>query len=166
MKTKKKKDNQRKIMQQKIDQFSKLNEPMPPSGWIKAIRGALGLSVRQLADLVGVSRGSINQLEKREPQKRVTLESLEMVARAMNCKVVYAIVPQDSSALLEDIIENKAMVAAEKILKDVSHSMRLEAQGTTEKQMKAEVKRIASELIESGDARLWDIENKPSKKNV
>ncbi|OFZ30109.1 MAG: hypothetical protein A2622_09665 [Bdellovibrionales bacterium RIFCSPHIGHO2_01_FULL_40_29] len=166
MKTdKKKKSYQKRIVQQKLDQLSKLNEPMPPSGWVKAIRGSLGLSIRQLAERVGVGHGSINQLEKREPKKRVTLESLENAARAMDCKVVYGIVPLESGATLDDIIRNKATAAASKILKEVSHTMRLEAQGTSDKQVRDEIKRIANELIESGDNRIWDIETK-RKKNV
>lgn len=166
MKTdKKKKMNQKRIVQQKLDQLSKLNEPMPPSGWVKAIRGSLGLSIRQLAERVGVGHGSINQLEKREPKKRVTLESLENAARAMDCKVVYAIVPQESGATLDDIIRNKAVAAASKILKQVSHTMKLEAQGTSDKQVKIEITRIANQLIEAGDNRIWDVETK-GKKNV
>lgn len=166
MKTaKKKKSNQMRIVQQKLDQLSKLNEPMPPSGWVKAIRGSLGLSIRQLAERVGVGHGSIHQLEKREPTKRVTLESLEKAARAMDCKVVYAIVPQDSGATLDDIIKNRAVAAASKILKEVSHTMKLEAQGTSDKQVQNEIKRIASQLIEAGDNRIWDAGTE-GKKNV
>ncbi len=166
MKTdKKKKSNQKRIVQQKLDQLSKMNEPMPPSGWVKAIRGSLGLSIRQLAERIGVGHGSINQLEKREPKKRVTLESLENAARAMDCKVVYAIVPQESGATLDDIIRNKAVAAASKILKEVSHTMKLEAQGTSDKQVQNEIKRIANQLIETGDNRIWDVDTK-GKKNV
>jgi len=166
MKTdKKKKSNQKRIVQQKLDQLSKLNEPMPPSGWVKAIRGSLGLSIRQLAERVGVGHGSINQLEKREPKKRVTLESIENAARAMDCKVVYAIVPQESGETLDDIIRNKAVAAASKILKEVSHTMKLEAQGTSDKQVQNEIKRIANQLIETGDNRIWDVDTK-GKKNV
>ncbi len=166
MKTDKKKtSNQKRIVQQKLDQLSKLNEPMPPSGWVKAIRGSLGLSIRQLAERVGVGHGSINQLEKREPKKRVTLESLENAARAMDCKVVYAIVPQESGATLDDIIRNRAVAAASKILKEVSHTMKLEAQGTSDKQVQNEIKRITNQLIEAGDNRIWDMETK-GRKNV
>jgi predicted DNA-binding mobile mystery protein A len=166
MKTgKKKKSNQKRIVQQKLDQLTKLNEPLPPSGWVKAIRGSLGLSIRQLAERVGVGHGSINQLEKREPKKRVTLESLENAARAMDCKVVYAIVPQESGATLDDIIRKKAIAAASKILKEVSHTMKLEEQGTSDKEVKNEIKRIANQLIESGDGRIWDVQTKV-KKNV
>jgi predicted DNA-binding mobile mystery protein A len=135
--------------------FGKLNEPAPPSGWVKAIRGALGLSIRQLADRVGVGHGSINQIEKREPKRRVTLESLDQIARAMDCKLVYAIVPQEAGAQLEDIINQRAKEAATKIVKSVAHSMRLEAQGTSEKEIEREIERIAKELKETGDARLW-----------
>lgn len=164
MKTEKKRvANQRRIIQQKLDLFSKLNEPMPPSGWVKAIRGSLGLSVRRLAERVGVGHGSIAQLEKREPQKKVTLESLEKVARAMDCKVVYAILPIEASNTLDDIIKNKAKETAALIIKDVVHTMRLEKQGTSEKQIQKEIERITRELIESNDPRIWDIRDKKLK---
>lgn len=154
--TKKKQGLQKRIVQQKLNHFSKLREPMPPSGWVKAIRGALGLSMRQLADRVGVGHGSINQLEKREPKKRVTLESLENAARAMDCKVIYAIVPQKSGETLDDLIKRRALAAASKILNEVAHTMRLEAQGTAERPVQEEIKRIARELIDSDDPRIWN----------
>ncbi|NCN39873.1 mobile mystery protein A [bacterium] len=162
MKTKKK-NSQKRIVQQKLNRLSKLSEPIPPSGWVKAIRGSLGLSIRQLAERVGVGHGSINQLEKREPKKRVTLESLENAAKAMDCKVVYAIVPLEHGATLDDIIKKRALEAATKILKEVAHTMKLEAQGTSKKEIREEIKRIADELIESGDNRIWNVETKRKK---
>ncbi len=157
---KKKQSNQRRIVQQKVGRFAKLNEPAPPSGWVKAIRGSLGLSIRQLAERVGVAHGSINQIEKREPERRVTLESLEQVARAMDCKLVYAIVPQDPGYTLEDIIDKKAYEAATKILKSVAHTMQLEAQSTSQKELDAEIRRIAKKLKEEGDSRIWEVEKR------
>ncbi len=150
----------KKLIQQKLDQFSKLNHPMMASGWLKAIRGSLGITIRQLAERVGVSHGSIDQIEKREPQKRVTIESLEQIANAMDCKVVYAIVPINSKETLDDIIQRRAADAAKKIVDQVSHTMRLEAQGIGEKQIKIEISRIANELIANGDSRIWDLQNK------
>lgn len=160
---KKKTSAQKRIIQQKIDLFSKLNEPMPPSGWVKAIRGSLGITIRQLAERVGVGHGSIAQLEKREPQKKVTLELLEKAARAMDCKVVYAIVPVNAENNLDKIIKNRAREAATKIIKEVSHSMRLEKQGTSEKQIQKEIDRITNELIELNDSRIWRKNNKKIK---
>lgn len=150
--------SQKKIVQQKLEHFKSLNEPIPPSGWVKAIRRGLGLTIRQLAKRVGVGHGSIAQLEKREPRKKVTLESLENVARAMDCKLIYAIVPIDPENNLDDIIKNRATAAARIILNDVAHSMRLENQGTSEKHIQAEVERIAKILIESSDPRVWENE--------
>ncbi len=159
---KKKQTSQRNIVEQKVSRFSKLSEPVPPSGWVKAIRGSLGITIRQLADRMGVGHGSISQLEKREPKKKVTLEILERAAAAMDCKLVYAIVPREAGATLEDIIERRALETASKILKAVGHTMSLEAQGTTEKELQKEIERIARDLKESGDPRIWgDIKNKP-----
>lgn len=146
---------QRKIIQGKLDRLSKLNEPPPPSGWIKAIRVSLGLTMRQLADRLGVEHGTINQLEKRESLKRVTLESVDLAARAMNCKLIYAIVPEKSDQSLEEIIHEHALQAAQNIVRGVSHTMRLEAQGTSEKAIAREIQRVAEELIASNDSRIW-----------
>ena len=153
---KKKQATQRVVVDQKIKRFSKLNEPLPPSGWVKAIRVSLGISTRQLADRMDIGYGSISQLEKREPKKKITLELLERAAQAMDCKLVYAIVPRDEGMTLENIIEKRALDAASKILRAVGHTMSLEAQGTTEKELQTEIARIARELKESGDPKVWD----------
>ncbi len=145
----------KQIIQQKIELFSNLNHSNPHSGWIKAIRGSLGITIRQLAIRVGVGHGSINQLEKREPLKKVTLESLQSAAQAMDCKLIYAIVPNKIKGTLADIIEQRANLAAVKILNAVNHSMRLEAQGTSKKELQEQIQRIANELKENGDSRIW-----------
>ena len=147
---------QRRIIDQKIQELGKFNDSNPPSGWIKAVRVSLGLTIRQLADIVGVTHGSINQIEKREPLKRVSLASLEMVADAMDCKLVYAIIPKESSSTLEQIVYNHALKAAEEIITQVDHTMKLESQGTSSKQLKTEIKRIAKELMDSGDPLIWE----------
>ncbi len=88
---------------------------------------------------------------------------MENAARAMDCKVVYAIVPIKSGYTLDDIIKNKAQEAAGLILKDVAHTMRLEKQGTSDKQIQKELDRVAKELIESNDPRIWKTKNKKLK---
>jgi predicted DNA-binding mobile mystery protein A len=160
---KKKQATQRKIMEQKIHRFSKLNEPPPPSGWVKAIRGSLGMTIRQLAERVGVGHGSIAQLEKREPQRKVTLASLDRAAQAMECRVVYALVPKESGASLDTIIESKAREMATRILRDVEHTMRLEAQGTSSRDLQSEIERIASELKAKADSRIWNVPKSKTK---
>ncbi|MBK8201301.1 MAG: helix-turn-helix domain-containing protein [Bdellovibrionales bacterium] len=96
MKTNKKAlGTQRRIMDRKLQSWLPLRiEKQPPAGWLKAIRGALGISSRQLAQIVGVDMSAIIRLEEREPEGKVTVEMLNRAAQAMDCKVVYAIVPE------------------------------------------------------------------------
>ena len=81
----------------------------------------------------------------------------------MDCKVIYALVPIEAGKTLDDIIKGKAQEAASLILKDVAHTLRLEKQGTSEKQIQKEIERVAKELIESNDPRIWEIKNKKLK---
>jgi len=154
---KKKQAMQRQLIDKKLSRFAKLNEPPPPSGWIKAIRGSLGMTAKQLSQRLGTSAAGVIQLEEREPTKKVTLESLEKAANALGCRLVYALIPKEPNTNLESIIEQQAMEAAARILKEVSHSMRLEAQGTSNEDLKKQIERIAMELRLKADSRIWDI---------
>ena len=69
---------------------------MPASGWIKSIRGYLGLTTKQLADRMGIAQPNVMAIEDRELRKAITLETLEKAALAMDCKLIYAIVPNDT----------------------------------------------------------------------
>jgi predicted DNA-binding mobile mystery protein A len=162
---KKKQAIQRQIIERKIRRFAKLAEPIPPSGWIKAIRGSLGMTVKQLALRLGTSASSVSQLEEREPEKKVTIELMEKAARAMNCTFIYAIVPQTPFKKLEDIIDAKAREAASRLLKDVEHTMRLEAQGSSNEEAKKQIEKLAGDLKLKSDSRIWDIQV-PTKKNA
>lgn len=149
---------QRQIIEKKISRFSKLNESAPPSGWIRAIRGSLGMTVKQLSVRLGTSAASVTQLEDREPKKKITLSSLEKAANAMGCDLIYAIVPKSPHKSLEDIIEQKANEAAVRILKEVAHTMKLESQGITNEDSKKQIERMANELRLQADSRIWDTE--------
>jgi DNA-binding Xre family transcriptional regulator len=97
MKTNKKAiGTQRRLMDKKTQPWISLrSEKRPPIGWLKAIRGALGISSRQLAQIVGIDSAAVIRLEDREPTGKITLELLDRAAQAMGCKVVYAIVPNE-----------------------------------------------------------------------
>lgn len=153
---KKKQAMQRQLIDKKLSKLSKLSEPPPRSGWIKAIRGSLGMTAKQLSQRLGTSAAGVIQMEEREPSKKVTLESLERAANAMECRLIYAIVPKEPNTSLESIIEKKAREAAARILQEVSHTMRLEAQGTSADDLRKEIERIANELRLKGDSRIWD----------
>lgn len=153
---------QRRTMDKKIQPWLSIRaEKRPPIGWLKAIRGALGISSRQLAQIVGIDSSAIIRLEEREPDGKMTLELLNRAAQAMGCKVIYAIVPNDDSESLEAIVDRRARIAAKDLLRRVEHSMRLEEQGSPDS--KAELEKLAQKLKEKMDPRIWGL-TKPKKK--
>lgn len=162
--TKRATKNQQSIIERKLRPWLKLRtDKTPPSGWVKAIRGALGISSRQLADFLSVDHSAIVRMESREKQRKVTLELLDKAADAMGCKLIYALVPKDNYDSLESIIDEKAMTVANEIVQKVEHSMRLEAQGRKEEDLKKRVNEIANNLKTQMDNRLWDRKEKRKK---
>lgn len=163
MKTNKKNiTSQRQIIERKIRPWLPLREDkIPQSGWIKAIRGALGLNTRQLADFLGVDHSAVLRLEKREAKGKVTLELMAKVAQAMNCKLIYAIIPEKPYEELESILDERAIKLARELTQNVEHSMRLEQQGTDPEHSKKHMERLAYDLKAKLDSRIWD---KPAAK--
>jgi predicted DNA-binding mobile mystery protein A len=70
---------------------------MPPTGWIKAIRTAIGMSMQQLGNKLNVSKQGVMDIEKREKDGSITIKSLREIARAMDLQLVYGFVPNDGS---------------------------------------------------------------------
>ena len=95
-------------------------ESMPRTGWVREIRTALGLSQSQLAARAGVSRATVQQMERAEAQRRITLASLDKLALAMDCQVALAIVPRGGT--LEDVRRRQASAKAEVILHEKTKS--------------------------------------------
>ena len=81
-------------LDERLTQFGPAERYRPPSrGWIKAIREALGMSTAQLAKRLGVRQPSIVDLERSEEKGSIELATLRRVAEALDCTLVYALVP-------------------------------------------------------------------------
>ena len=127
--------------------------PRPSRGWVRAIRDTLGMTTRQLGERMGVSQPRIVKLEQSEVAGGITLETLERAAEALGCRVVYALVPIKP---LTEMIEERASAAADRHLSAVEQTMRLEAQGVTDRGRRKEARQhLAKELLRR-PARLWD----------
>jgi predicted DNA-binding mobile mystery protein A len=126
----------------------------PSLGWIRSIRMALGMSGKQLAERIHVKPPRITELEKAEMQGSVTLKTLQRAAEAMNCEVVYALVPKGD---LESILKDQAQKAARRNLENVAHSMRLEQQGLSEKENARQMDRMVAEWVRNPPRWLWDV---------
>src|SRR5277367_2562925 len=78
----------------------------PPKGWIRALRQALGISSGELARRLGTSRQLPLQMEKAEAEDRITLKSLRAAANALDCDLVYALVPRADT--MQELNEGRA----------------------------------------------------------
>lgn len=125
----------------------------PRSGWVRAIREALGMTQAQLGARVGVSRQSVQDFEKSETERRITLDSLDRLARAMECRVVYALVPESGS--LDSIRERRANVLVRALAKKAGHSMELEAQGVSTDVQERQHKLLVEALMSAKAHKLW-----------
>ncbi len=128
--------------------------PAPPcGGWARAIREGLGMTQAQLGDRLGISRQSVKSLEVAEAERRVTLDSLDRMARAMGCRVVYALVPETGT--IEGLLERRAAVVAETMLQAADHSMQLEAQGVSARERLRQRKLLTESLLRGSARKLW-----------
>jgi len=126
--------------------------PHPHAGWLHATRDALGMSRAQMAGRMGVTRSRIAQLEQAEKAETIKLGTLRRAAEALNCTLVFALVPNDP---YDKIVGDQARARAAEPVARVIQTMRLEGQ-TPSKAAIAEAKlEEERRLIESG--RLWDL---------
>lgn len=125
----------------------------PQRGWVRALRDALGITGEQLAKRLGVSQPRIIKLEQAEVDGSLTLASLKTAAEAMNCTLVYALVP---NAPLEDVLRHRAEIVADKQLKQTHHTMKLENQGLSTKELHKQRERLIEKYLEGNPRRLWD----------
>ena len=125
----------------------------PPRGWLKAIREALGMTTSQLGQRLGVVQSRVVAIEQAESKGSITLKSLEKAAQALDCRLVYALVPEQP---LEDMIKKRASLLAKNRLKSASHTMALEAQGVEAADENEQLKRLIRQLIEKPGSKLWE----------
>ncbi len=125
----------------------------PSRGWIRAIREALGMTTGQLAKRLKVHQPRVIELEKGEATGKITVQSLERAAEALGCRLVYILVPHEP---LTKTIEERALQVAERRLASVEQTMRLEAQGVTDKAARTKAKQQLADDLLRRPARLWD----------
>jgi predicted DNA-binding mobile mystery protein A len=123
----------------------------PGRGWIRAIREAIGMTTGQFAKRLGVSQPRIAALERAEAHGVVTLKSLRQAAEALDCDLVYALVPKTS---LEQAVKDRAHHIAERQLARTDQTMRLENQAVSRSRMIRARDELAAEILRS-DRRLW-----------
>jgi predicted DNA-binding mobile mystery protein A len=118
--------------------------------WIKYIRSAMGMSADQLAKKTNMATSSLYQLERGEEENKVNLQSLKKVAEALNCEVIYALVPREP---LNEMIKRQAYTKAKNIVAESTLNMELEDQAVNQVETKQQIKELADKIRESKN--LW-----------
>jgi len=145
-------------LQQLNYKLLKINElkniSIPPTGWVKAIRVALGMSLLQLGDKLRLTKQSAHDIEKREQERTITLNALRGAADALDMQLVYGFVPKDGS--LDALIDRKARELATKIVLRTSNTMRLEDQENSRERIQKAIEERTEALKNEMPRSLWD----------
>ena len=124
----------------------------PVTGWVQAIRLALGMTTRQLAAKMGIGQSTLVALEKSEAEDRITLQSLQKAANALDCDLAYVLIPRTG---LRQRVEQQAELIAHERVARVLHTMRLEDQAPTNQVERTQVEKVKATLLDSNWRQLW-----------
>jgi len=126
----------------------------PPTGWIKAIRNAIGMSMLQLGKQLSITKQSVQDIERREKDGSISIKALREAARALDMQLIYGFVPNDGS--LEALIDRKAKELATQIVQRTSNSMKLEDQENSKQRIEKAIEERATIIKNEMPKTLWD----------
>lgn len=139
----------------KVNKFAQIkNVVVPPVGWIRAIRLAIGMTLEQLGKRMKITKQAVRDMERREMEGAITIKSLKEIAKAMDMNLVYGFVPIAKS--MDDLIEKRAIEIATEIVKRTSASMKLEGQENSRQRIEKAIKERANDIIDNNPKILWD----------
>ena len=126
----------------------------PPTGCIKAIRNAIGMSMLQLGNRLSITKQSVQDIERREKDGSITIKALREAARALDMQLIYGFVPNDGS--LELLIERKAKELATQIVMRTNNTMKLEDQENTKQRIEKAIQERTTNIKTEMPKTLWD----------
>lgn len=127
---------------------------MPPKGWVNTVRTALKMSLRQLGNRMGFSAQNIKQIEEREANGTISINSLRETAKAMDMQLVYGFVSRHES--LEEMIEKRANELATEIVIRTNNTMTLEDQQNSKERIEKAIVQKTNEIKSEMPKYLWD----------
>jgi len=130
------------------------NFEIPKEGWIKTIRKSLSMTYNILARKNSMSPQVIKIFEKNEIKGSITLNTLKKIAASLNCRLVYAIVPDES---FEKMIDDRINKIADTLVGKVSDTMMLESQKPGDDVLKRQRNELVHSL-KSDYKKIWKYE--------
>lgn len=111
------------------------------------------MSSEQLARRVELTQSGVTRMESSERRGAISLGTLRRAAEALDCTLVYALVPNKP---LEETVTVRARAIAADQLRRVNHTMRLEAQDVEADTMQEELDWLTGDILNGNLGRLWD----------
>ncbi|MDR1907597.1 MAG: mobile mystery protein A [Holosporales bacterium] len=131
------------------------NLTRPIYGWIKTIRSALGMTSQQFAKRLGITQSRASAIERSEIEDSLTIKTLRESAEALNCKLVYFLIPEKT---LEEIVQEQAIKFIKSESKSVVHSMGLENQNVQSDDCDVFIKTRVGDVLAKAVNKIWDVE--------
>jgi len=151
-------DSQWLRLRHAVDLLSKW-EPLqaaraPSQGLMATIRRALPMSGAQLAARMSISRQLLEALHVREVARTTTFAALRRAADALDCDLVYALVPPQAS--LDAAVAAQAHRVAERLVQRAGHTMALEEQHVPARKTEDQIAVVTRRLFAEWPRDLWD----------
>ena len=141
--------------QDKLNPFSVLkSEIKPDKGWVNAIRVSIKMSLRQLGERLHITPQGVRDLEKREKEGAITINTLKEVGRVLDMDLVYGFISRHNS--LEDMIEERAREIAEEVVLKARKTLPLDNQANSENEIKKAIQQKTYEMSSAMPSYLWD----------
>jgi len=142
-------------LDRKFEHLSSIDRLVSPSeGWIYAIRTALKMTLKQLGTKLSITAQSVKEIELREKNGAITLNTLKEVGNALDMRLVYGFIPKEKT--ISAMIEKRAQEIAETIVLRTSVTMNLEDQGNSTERIKKAIEEMADEIKREMPRYLWD----------
>jgi predicted DNA-binding mobile mystery protein A len=141
--------------QEKLNSFSILkSEIKPDNGWVNTIRVSIKMSLRQLGERLHITPQGVRDLEKREKEGAITINTLREVGRVLEMDLVYGFISRHNS--LEDMIEERAREIAEEVVLKTWQNMKLNNPEKPENDIKKAIQQKTYEISSKMPSNLWD----------
>ena len=135
------------------DWRSLLIKQSPRLGWLRAIREVLGMTTTQFSTRLGVSQSRVVAMERAEQTGSLTMKNLARAAKALDCELVYALVPRHS---LQAMIDKRINQKATATIGAISHSMMFEDQEVTDATKAAQLEQLIQRMTMNARSDIWE----------
>ena len=131
----------------KINQAAEAADSLskPLGGWIATFQKAIGMSTSALARRLGIARNSAYSSIQNECSGSISLNQLDKMAKAMDGKLVYAIVPREGP--VEEIVMIQARKKAKRIVQRARAHMALEGQTDSLRSQEEMIEELATDMM-------------------